>query len=500
MQEERETLLSLRNVTKRYPGVVALDNVSMDFRKGEVHALLGENGAGKSTLIKAITGAISIDEGAIIFEGNTYASLTTSFSRDLGISAVYQESNLIKQITVADNVFLGDYAVKKGFVDDRRMAQKTAEILDSLGYHLNPRMPSILLSEAQKQIVEISRSLVRDLKLIIFDEPTSALMNSEVDCLFEIIRKLKARGIAVVYITHRIEELFRIADRVTIMRDGKYIKTVNTSETSRAELISAMVGREFVEMYPHKHRKELGKVALEVKKLSGRMFRDISFSVREGEILGFAGLIGAGRTETARGIFGADPIREGEIIIKGRHVKITSPRSAIRERIGYIPEERKEQGLFLGDSIRHNVSISCISRFAKLGFVNRTKENAVADEFCSKMRVKAPGFNEIVMNLSGGNQQKVLVAKWLATQCDVLFFDEPTRGIDVGARNEIYELMAAMADEGIAIILISSDMMEIIGMSDRVLVFYEGNVMGELPREQLTQERIMDLASGHRTC
>ena len=500
MQGERETLLALKNVTKRYPGVVALNNVSMDFRKGEVHALLGENGAGKSTLIKAITGAVSIDEGSIIFDGKSHSSLTTSVSRELGISAVYQESNLIKQISVADNVFLGDYIHKKGFVDEKYIVERTAEILESLGYHLNPRMPSILLSEAQKQIVEISRSLVRELKLIIFDEPTSALMNSEVDSLFRVIGKLKERGITVIYITHRIEELFRIADRVTIMRDGKYIKTVNTSETTRAELVSAMVGREFVEMYPRARREAPGKTVLEVKGLCGRMFRDISFSVREGEILGFAGLIGAGRTETARGIFGADPIQKGEILIKGRSVKLHSPRDAIREGIGYIPEERKEQGLFLGDSIRHNVSISCISRFTTMGFVKRSKENRVADDFCSKMRVKAPGFNEIVMNLSGGNQQKVLVAKWLATQCDVLFFDEPTRGIDVGARSEIYELMAAMAGEGIAIVLISSDMMEVIGMSDRVIVFYEGSMMGELSREELTQERIMDLASGHKIC
>lgn len=364
--------------------------------------------------------------------------------------------------------------------------------------NVDPRTQALLLSAAQKQIIEIARALARNLKLIIFDEPTSALMVSEVDQLFEIIKQLKEKGIAVIYITHRIEELFRIADRVTIMRDGKYIDTVEPALTSRYQMINMMVGRELTENYPHTTREVSEKPILEVKNISGEGFRNVSFTVQAGEIVGFAGLIGAGRTETALAIFGARKLTEGEIYLHGKKLHNTSPGQAIQNGIGYIPEERKEQGLFLLDNIRHNVSIASIKKHTKFGFVNTKTENETADAYCQKMRVKAPHFGEIVMNLSGGNQQKVLVAKWLATQCQVLFFDEPTRGIDVGARQEIYELMTAMVDEGIAVVLISSDMGEIIGMADRVIVFYEGEVMGQLNREQLTQSAIMELASGQR--
>ena len=496
--EATTPLLSLKSITKRYPGVIALDRVSVEFHKGEVHALLGENGAGKSTLIKTITGALNPDEGEIIFEGKSYTSLNTALSRDLGISAVYQESNLVHQISVTDNIFLGSYARKGVFVDDDTMCTKASELLATLGMNVDPRTQALLLSAAQKQIIEIARALARNLKLIIFDEPTSALMVSEVDQLFEIIKQLKEKGIAVIYITHRIEELFRIADRVTIMRDGKYIDTVEPALTSRYQMINMMVGRELTENYPHTTREVSEKPILEVKNISGEGFRNVSFTVQAGEIVGFAGLIGAGRTETALAIFGARKLTEGEIYLHGKKLHNTSPGQAIQNGIGYIPEERKEQGLFLLDNIRHNVSIASIKKHTKFGFVNTKTENETADAYCQKMRVKAPHFGEIVMNLSGGNQQKVLVAKWLATQCQVLFFDEPTRGIDVGARQEIYELMTAMVDEGIAVVLISSDMGEIIGMADRVIVFYEGEVMGQLNREQLTQSAIMEIASGQR--
>ncbi len=495
----QNTILSLKGVTKRYPGVVALDKISVDFKKGEVHALLGENGAGKSTMIKAITGAIDIDEGVIEFEGKEYKGFTTSSSRDLGISAVYQESNLVTQISVANNIFLGDYKTKGAFVDDDAMNKKAEEILHSLGFNVNVRKQALLLSEAQKQLVEIGRALVRNLKVIILDEPTSALMNAEVDMLFDVIQKLKERGITVIYITHRIEELFRIADRVTIMRDGTWVNTVNIADVDRASLISAMVGRAFVESYPKLDLSKVGETVLKVDHLSGDAYTDISFEVKAGEILGFAGLIGAGRTEIARGVFGADSIKSGKIYMHGKEVRIKEPKDAIKHRIGYIPEERKTQGLFLIDSIRHNVSIASINGVSKFGFVNHFLEKEKSDKYCLKMRVKAPSFETKVMNLSGGNQQKVLVAKWMATQCDVVFFDEPTRGIDIGARREIYDLMVAMAAEGLAIVLISSDMMEIMGMCNRIMAFYEGSFVGELPGYTSTQEQIMQYASGYKS-
>lgn len=495
----QNTILSLKGVTKRYPGVVALDKISVDFKKGEVHALLGENGAGKSTMIKAITGAIDIDEGVIEFEGKEYKGFTTSSSRDLGISAVYQESNLVTQISVANNIFLGDYKTKGAFVDDDAMNKKAEEILHSLGFNVNVRKQALLLSEAQKQLVEIGRALVRNLKVIILDEPTSALMNAEVDMLFDVIQKLKERGITVIYITHRIEELFRIADRVTIMRDGTWVNTVNIADVDRASLISAMVGRAFVESYPKLDLSKVGETVLKVDHLSGDAYTDISFEVKAGEILGFAGLIGAGRTEIARGVFGADSIKSGKIYMHGKEVRIKEPKDAIKHRIGYIPEERKTQGLFLIDSIRHNVSIASINGVSKFGFVNHFLEKEKSDKYCLKMRVKAPSFETKVMNLSGGNQQKVLVAKWMATQCDVVFFDEPTRGIDIGARREIYDLLVAMAAEGLAIVLISSDMMEIMGMCNRIMAFYEGSFVGELPGYTSTQEQIMQYASGYKS-
>lgn len=496
---ENDVILSLKNVTKRYPGVTALKDASIDFRKGEVHALLGENGAGKSTMIKTITGAIDIDEGTIDFDGKTYKGFTTSQSKELGISAVYQESNLVTTLSVANNIFLGDFKTKGLFCNDDEMVSKAEEILASLNFEVNGRTQAQLLSAAQQQIVEIGRALVRDLKVIIFDEPTSALMNNEVDQLFEIIMKLKERGICVIYITHRIEELFRISDRVTIMRDGMVIDTVNTKDVDRTTLINKMVGREFVEKYPQIDVSKIGNTVLEVKNMSGDAFENISFKVRAGEILGFAGLIGAGRTEIARAVFGADPIKEGQIFMHGKEVKVNEPADAIKNKIGYIPEERKTQGLFLNDSIKHNASLAAIDRVSnRFGFIQPVKEKDLTDRYCLKMRVKAPDFETMIMNLSGGNQQKVLVAKWMATQCDVIFFDEPTRGIDVGARREIYDLMIDMANEGIAVVLISSDMMEIIGMANRIMVFYEGKFIGELPGYEVTQEKIMQYASGYK--
>jgi len=499
MPNENEVMLSMKNATKRYPGVIAMDSVSVDLYKGEVHALLGENGAGKTTLIKAITGALPLDEGEIVFDGENYSSLTTTLSQQIGIGAVYQERNLVGQLSIAHNIFLGDFLTKRGFLDNDTMNERTIAVMRELGVNIDPNMPAIALSEAHKQIVEIGRALIRDLKLIIFDEPTSSLAIAEVDRLFEIIATLKERGITVVYITHRIEEIFRIANRVTVLRDGKLVDTLYVKDTDRQQLINMMVGRELVENYPRATRESLGEVILEVKNLTGAKYKNVSFTVQEGEILGFAGLIGAGRTETARGVFGADQVYGGEVYVKGKKIINRSPSEAIVNRIGYVPEERKEQGLFLMDSIRHNVSISAIRRFVRWGLVSSKEEYKVADEYSLKMRVKAPNFSEVVFNLSGGNQQKVLVAKWLATQCDIVFLDEPTRGIDVGARHEIYELMTTMADEGVAVILISSDMLEVIGMSDRVLVFFEGEVMGELPRGELTQNKIMELASGYRS-
>ena len=490
-------ILSLRNLTKKYPGVLALNHVSLDFYAGEVHALLGENGAGKSTLIKAVAGAIDLDGGTIGIGGKEYAQMTPHLSRGLGVEVIYQEFNLVPSMSVADNIFLGDRLSSSLLVDDKLVQKKAAEILAQFKVNIAPKTLVRDLSIAQQQIVEIAKAVSKNVKILIMDEPSAPLSVSEVEIMFDVIRQLKQKGVTIIYISHRLEEVFRISDRVSVMRDGCYIATRNTAETDRKELISLMVGRELKESYPARMNPP-GEITLEVRHLTGNGDRDISFSVRKGEILGISGLVGAGRTELAMLLFGAAPHESGEIWINGSPARIHSPGDAIRHKIGILTEDRKGQGLFLEMPVKWNISFPIIRRISKSGVVDTRQENEIAKKYKERINIKTPSLLQRVINLSGGNQQKVVLAKSLAAESDILIFDEPTRGIDVGAKQEIYNLMRQLAENGITILMISSEMEELLGMSDRILVLCEGRLAGEVMKDDFSQEHILDLASGLR--
>lgn len=489
-------LLELKHVSKIYPGVVALNDVSFSVMPGEVHALVGENGAGKSTLIKSVTGAIQPTSGEIWFEGKCLEKNSPSRSIEAGISAIYQEFNLVPLMSVAENIMLGRFPLKNGLVDYKAVYAQADQVMKDLGVPVDVSTPVANLTVGYQQLVEISKSVSRDCKLIIMDEPSAALTNRELDCLFGIVKKLKERGMAILYISHRMDEIFDICDTVTVLRDGQYITTRKIADVSRQELIRLMVNRELVDTYPHEPQTP-GEVMLEVKDLCTPMLHHISFEVRRGEILGLSGLVGAGRTEVARAIFGADKIDSGSFVLKGKPYAPSSPRHAIDNGIGLITEDRKQQGLLLHLSVRDNVVMANLKGVSnKFAVVSSGKIDAATKEYVEKLRVKTPSDKQLVRNLSGGNQQKVVLAKWLFADCDVIIFDEPTRGIDVGAKQEIYVLMDELVKQGKAIIMISSEMPEMIGMADRVLVMHEGDMMGELSREEATQERILTLASG----
>ncbi len=491
--QEHEVVLSLKNITKLYPGVTALDNVSVEFRRGEVHALIGENGAGKSTLIKTIAGAISPEKGAIVCEGREYTEMTPALSRGLGIEVVYQEFNLIAPLTAAENIFLGER--KGNLVDWKHINQKAEELFELFQTDISPDTLVRDLPSAKQQIVEIAKAISKNVKILILDEPTAPLTVAETEHLFDVVRMLKNRGVTVIYISHRLDEIFQICDRITVLRDGQFVQTLDTGETNRNQLISLMVGRELTETYPSR-RTKLGEVSLRVESLTTEKLKGVSFEVHKGEILGLSGLIGAGRTETARAIFGADKKITGDIYINGQRVDIKMPKDAIDLGIGLIPEDRKRQGVFLRESIRWNTSIVNIRNISRNTIVDRKREEQDAQHFREKMRIRTPSIDQTVGNLSGGNQQKVVLAKTLAANSDIVIFDEPTRGIDVGARYEIYLLMNELVAEGKSIIMITSDMEELLGMSDRILVFCEGQIAGELQKEEFSQVKILELASG----
>jgi ribose transport system ATP-binding protein len=488
-----DTILSIKAITKRYPGVVALDNVSIDFKKGEVHALLGENGAGKSTLIKAIAGAIQADAGEIIINGKAYTHLTPHMAKSEGVEVIYQEFNLMESLSIAENICFGEKTGK--LVSYTAMERKAKAIFDLMGVSLDLKALVRNLPSSQKQLVEIGKSVSRNAKILIMDEPSAPLSVSEIDKMFDIVRKLKANGVTIIYISHRMEEIFEIADRVTVLRDGKFIATKPIAETSIKDLIALMVGRELNQTYPPKQA-PLGNTVLEVKHLYGNGDEDISFSLRSGEILGLAGLVGCGRTELVRVIFGADPIVKGEILVHGKKVSIRLPKDAIDHGIGLIPEDRKLQGCFLEKPIRWNISIANIRALSKRTLIDPKREVQQASEYKERLNIKTPSLEQMTKNLSGGNQQKVVLAKTLATQSEILIFDEPTRGIDVGAKHEIYQLMIELAAQGKAILMITSDMPELLGMSDRIIILHEGKISGELNKADFSQDRILELASG----
>ncbi len=478
---------------KIYPGVVALDNFSVEFQRGEVHALVGENGAGKSTLIKIITGAATPEQGTIRIEDQSFTALNPAIARELGIEAIYQEYNLIGLLSAAENICLGK---KYGtFVNQKAMNEVADKIFKRFNVDIDPRTLVRNLSSAKRQIVEIAKAVSKDARILIMDEPTAPLSVSEIDILMDIICQLKAQGVTILYISHRLDEIFRIADRVTVFRDGKYVVTKKVCETNRSELIKYMVGRELSENYPKRTTKP-GEVALELRNLTGNGVKNVSFKARKGEILGLAGLVGAGRSEIMKVVFGAEHRQWGEVFVNGRKVEIKSPIDAISYGIGLVPEDRKSEGCFLLNGVKWNIVFSNIKKLTKHLIVDSKLEQQVAEGYVNRLRIRTPGMKQKVLNLSGGNQQKVVIAKTLAANSDILIFDEPTRGIDVGAKHEIYELMNELCTEGKCIIMITSDMEELLGMADRIAVLCEGEFAGEVPKDRFTQEYILEMASG----
>jgi ABC-type sugar transport system ATPase subunit len=491
-------ILKMQDIHKRFPGVYALNSVNFELRYGEVHALLGENGAGKSTLIKILAGIYQVDQGEIFIKDRNVLMHDVHTSQAHGVSVIHQELCLVPHMTVAENIFLGrELAVgEKFFVDDERIDKEAQRLLDSLGLEIQAGEKIFRLSVAQQQMVEIAKALSVDADIIIMDEPTASLTEKEVDTLFDTIMNLKRKNIAIIYISHRMEELFKISDRVTVLRDGMQVGTKITASTTREELISMMVGRELKELYK-KSTCAPGKEVLEVRNLRrSNVLNDISFTVREGEILGVSGLVGAGRTDMARAIFGIDPFDAGCIVVDGKEVSINSPVDAMNNGIALVPENRKEQGLVLIKTVAFNMTITVLKKFMRLAKVDSRKEDEIVANYIRKLSIKTPSPAQVVGNLSGGNQQKIVIAKWLATSPKVLILDEPTRGVDVGAKAEIYSIMAMLAEQGVAIIMISSDLPEIINMSDRVLVMHQGRITADLAKEQINQEIIMHYATG----
>lgn len=490
-----KTLVEIKDVSKNYAGVHALQNVSFNIREGEVHALCGENGAGKSTLIKILTGAIHPSSGEVAFDGGVMSDLTPRKAMDLGIAAVYQEFSLAPFLTVAENIFYGREIHKGGVRNVARMNREAQELCTQMGVDIDVREQVINLGVAYQQIVEIVKAVGTNAKFIIMDEPTAALTVSETEVFFGIIDKLRQKNVTILFVSHRLEDVFRLCDRVTVLVDGKFSTTADTADIGERELISYMVGRELSEIYPHAAR-DPGDVVLEVKGITSKDVTDVSFQVRKGEIVGLGGLVGAGRTEVARIVFGADPMMSGSMTLRGKPYKPKSTRAALANKLGLIPEDRKHQGVVLGRPVRDNLTYARLKKLAVAGVIRTRQEREVVDSYVQNLRIKTPGVMQLVANLSGGNQQKVVLGKMLATDCEILILDEPTRGIDVGAKQEIYDLMTQLAGAGKAIILISSEMPELIGMSDRILVMREGRIVGELTPEQYSQQTILEMASG----
>ncbi|HHV61196.1 MAG TPA: sugar ABC transporter ATP-binding protein [Firmicutes bacterium] len=494
---ESGAFLVMKNISKTFPGVKALDGVTFEVQKGEVHALVGENGAGKSTLIKILSGAYRPDGGEILLRGQRVEINTPGQAQQLGISVIYQELDLIPHMTIPENIFVGrEPARALGLVDWREMGKKAQALMASVGMNLPLNIPVRKLSAAQQQMVAIARALSLNADIIVMDEPTASLTQNEIQILFRVIEKLKASGVTIIYISHRLEEIFQIADRVTVLRDGKYIGTWPVGEVGVDHIIRCMVGRDLKEKYP-RERVPRGEEILRVEGLTHEpYFRDVSFSLHAGEILGIAGLVGAGRSEIMRSIVGADEKDSGEVYLFGKKVDIKSPHDAIRLGIGLLPEERKLQGLILQLDVRSNISLPILDRLSRWGFIRRLLEYRAVVDIIDRLGIKTPSPEQKVKNLSGGNQQKVVFAKWFLRGCRVFIFDEPTRGIDVGAKLEIYKLMNELVRDGVGIIVISSDLPEVLGISDRLLVMHHGRIAGELRHEEATQEKVLNLAFG----
>lgn len=504
MPSNPQNILQVQNLSKSFLGVKALDNIQFDLQRGEVHALMGENGAGKSTFMKILMGLLTPDSGEIIFEGETLKSSNVYENLRKGISMIHQEILVVPELTVAQNIFLGREINYRNWLNDKVTNQKAQELLDLIGVDINAQTKIKTLSIAEMQMVEIAKAISNNAKVIIMDEPTSALSDKEVAMLFKIIKDLKAKGVAIIYISHKMDEIYQITDRITVLRDGKYIATKSTNELDKNALIALMVGREIdgvrAEFRFHENHSRIGdserhSTILSVQNLSTKgKFKDINFEVHAGEVLGIAGLMGAGRTEIARAIFGLDKYDSGEITLKGNKIEIKSPEEAIKNGIGYVSEDRKALGFIPALSIKENISLSSLANFSKFWFVNSTNENEATTQLSNDLKIKSTSINQKVMTLSGGNQQKVVIGKVLLTSPSLIILDEPTRGIDVGAKFEIYKLINQLTEKGIAVIMISSELPEVLGMSDRILVLSKGKQTALLSKQEATQEKIMQYA------
>ena len=501
MPYQSEVILEMRNICKTFPGVKALDHARLTLHRGEVHALIGENGAGKSTLMKILLGIYQPDagEGEILYKGQPVHFKTPHDALQAGISMIHQEINLIPTVSVGENIWIGreNKFTKAGIISTKKRNQAAQDLLDRLGIEIDAKETVRNLSVANMQLVELARSVSYESDIISMDEPTSSLSDNEIELLYKIVRELSRNGTSVIFISHKLEEIFEVCDRVTVMRDGQYIKTLNIKDTCRKELVDLMVGRELTESYPSR-KVDLGEEVLRVEHLTGNGVEDINFSLKKGEILGFGGLVGAGRTELMNVIYGADKLKSGTIYLSGKPVHFRDTADALAKGIGMIPEDRKRTGVFLKMSIRWNSVICALKSISHLGIVNTKKEKEIADYYIKRLKIRTPSPEQLAGNLSGGNQQKVVLAKAMAAQSQILIFDEPTRGVDVGAKQEIYQLMNQLVEEGHSILMVSSDMPELLGMSDRIVVICEGRQAGIVPKAEFSQARILDLASGEK--
>lgn len=499
MRQNNKEVVRMESISKRFGGVTALNGVDFTANAGEIHALLGENGAGKSTLMKVLAGAIQKDEGRVFIEGEEVMINNPKQGQDCGISVIYQEFALAKDLTVAENIFIDSLGEGKRLVNWKKLKERAKLVLEDMGFpDIDPSRPVSQLTVAYQQVVEICKAISRDAKVLIFDEPTAVLTSKEVKKLFEIIKQLRDKGVCIVYISHRLEEVFEICDRITILKDGQNVINMNTSDTNHKEVVNYMIGRDLSEFFPKRYSK-IGDTVLKVDDLNcGNMARSINFEVKAGEVVGFSGLVGAGRTETMRAIFGADKRESGTICVDGQEVRIKCPKCAVKAGIGMLPEDRKQQGILLDMSVRINGTLSSLQEFSSkpFGILKHKKEIEKIDQMIEVLAVKTPNQSCCTAALSGGNQQKAALMKWLISGCKVLIFDEPTRGVDVGAKVEIYKVMNTLAEQGVAIIMISSEMPEIIGMSDRVVVMRNGEIAGILPKEQITEQNLINLSMG----
>ena len=492
-----EYILDMQNISKTFPGVKALDNVQLQVRPGEVHALMGENGAGKSTLMKILMGIYTMDEGgSITFNGQPYHVHNPKEAMDTGIAMIHQELNPILDMTVYENIFVGREINKNGIVDKKAEIREAQRLIEECGLHVSPTETLRHLTVAQCQLIEIIKAISVNAKVIIMDEPTAAITDREVELLFGHIRRLRDNGVAIIYISHRMEEIFAICDSITVYRDGQYIGSGKTSELNEAALIKMMVGREITDVFP-KLEAQIGGTIFEARHITreDKKVRDVSLSVRQGEILGIGGLVGAGRSELVEGIFGMHKLSGGEIFVKGRQVHVHSPADIIKEGVALVTEDRKVTGLNLSGTVNDNITMVAIKKALSNGLYSSAKARKLSAEYIGKLKIKTPSGDQIVGNLSGGNQQKVVISKWLLNDPDVIIMDEPTRGIDVGAKRDIYLLIGDLVQQGKAVILISSEIPELMGVCDRIAVMAEGHFAGEISREQFSQETIMRLAS-----